>query len=762
MSTTDTVYRQCTLCEAHCGVAVTVDRDQNTVTTIRGDQDDPFSRGYLCPKAYALKGLNEDPDRLRRPVKRVDGQWVEISWEEGFALAADGLKATRERYGVNALGSYLGNPNVHNVGSTLYIPALLRALGTRKRFSASSVDQLPKQLSSLLMFGGGFKIPIPDVDRTDFFLVLGANPLVSNGSLMTAPDMKSRLRALKQRGGKLVVIDPRRSETAEVADEHHFIRPGTDALLLFSIVDVLFSEGLVDLGQVGAFSRGLDQLRDLAANFSPENTAAATGIAADTVRRLSREFAAADRAVCYGRIGTCTQQFGTLASWLIDCVTILTGNLDRPGGAMFPLPATGPAVEPKPKTADKRPYDRWRSRRGLSESFGELPAATMAEEIEGSGNDDPERIRALITVAGNPILSTPNGARLADAFRSLSFMVSVDFYINETTRFADVILPPTAPLEHPGYDLVFTQLAVRNIAKYSPAALEPASDSRDQWQILAELAGRLAGADARTVDEMVFSYLLSRAVGDGTGCPELNATAARAKLSDKPGPERILDLMLRAGPHGDRFDDSRDGLSLARVQAATHGIDLGPLEPRLPGYLGTPDAHIDLAPDLLVADVPRLSEYLRDAADADAEATSADASQAPTRPMVLIGRRLLRTNNSWMGNIPSLAKGPDRCTLFVHPDDAARIGLSTGSSACVRSRVGELVAPVSLTDEVMPGVVSLPHGFGHNDDGSQLTVARGKPGVNVNLLVDEEQVDAVSGNGVLSGIPVEISPALGT
>jgi anaerobic selenocysteine-containing dehydrogenase len=733
------VYRNCTLCEAHCGVAIEVDRAEERIVTIRGDADDSFSRGYLCPKAYALKGLHEDPDRLRRPVRRVGQEWQEIDWDEALDLVATRLGQVRDTHGPAALGSYAGNPTVHDFATSLYLPALFKALGNHKRFSASSVDQLPKQLSGLLMYGRGFNIPVPDIDRTSYMLVLGANPVVSNGSLMTAPDMPGRLERLRARGGKLVVVDPRRSETARVADEHHFIRPGTDAWFLFSLVHVLFAEDLVRLGRVAPWVRGLDELRALAAEFAPEATASRTGIAPDTVRRLAREVATADSAVCYGRIGTCTQQFGTLASWLVDCVTILTGNLDRPGGAMFPYPATSMAEEaPRP---GKLPYARWRSQRGLPEAFGELPAATLAEEIEGNGS---ERIRGFVTLAGNPVLSCQNGARVARALSSLDFMVSIDIYINETTRFADVILPPRSSLEQLNYELVFSRLAVRHVAKLSPRVFEPEPDTRDQWQILAELAGRLTRMPADMIDELVFATVCSKAVGPGTGCPEVAADQARAAAGTQRGPERILDLLLRAGPYGDHFDDARPGLSLARVRAEPHGVDIGPMEPRVPQVLGTESGAIELAPPLLAADVARLHAAL---------------AQDPAGRLLLIGRRQLRSNNSWMSNIHSLAKGRERCTLLVHPSDAERLGLVDGGRAVVRSRVGELTAPVTVTGEVMPGVVSLPHGFGHDADGARLRVAREHAGVNSNLLTDEGAVDVLSGNGVLNGIPVQVSPA---
>ena len=739
---TEIIHRTCPLCEAKCGISVEVDREAGTVATIRGDVDDPFSRGYLCPKAYGLKGLQEDPDRLRRPIRRVGSDWREIGWEEAFEFAATRLREVRTAHGGDAIGTYVGNPNVHDLGATLYLAPLLRGLGTRRRFSASSVDQLPKMLSASLMFGAPLSIPIPDLDRTDFLLVLGANPIASNGSLMTAPDMPGRLAALRARGGKLVVIDPRRSETARLADEHLFIRPGSDAYFLFALVHTLFEEKLVGLDRLESHVRGVEAVQTLAKEFAPEAVAAATGIEASRVRDLARRFAAAERAACYGRTGTCTQEFGTLASWLVDVVNTLTGNLDRPGGVMFPRAATGPLTDPSEPR--QLAHARWHSRvRGLPETLGELPAAALAEEIDEAGD---ESIRAMVTVAGNPVLSTPNGNRLARALESLEFMVSVDIYLNETTRFADVILPPTSPLERSNYDLVFYGLSVRNVAKYSPRVLEPPKDSRDQWEILAELAGRTNGANADAVDDLVFSHLLSSAVGSPeSSCPDVSVEEARRQLGDRRGPERILDLMLRAGPYGDHFEPGQSGLSLEVLRDAEHGLDFGALEPRLPGMLSTESGAVELAPALLSDDVSRLRERLDERAGDDR--------------LMLVGRRHLRSNNSWMHNVHALAKGRDRCTLLVHPTDAKRLGLVDGARARIQSRVGAIEAPVVVSEEMMPGVVSLPHGFGHDAEGAQMRVARQHAGVNSNLLTDEIQVDALSGNGVLNGIPVEVAPA---
>lgn len=734
---TRVVYRSCSLCEAHCGVAVEIDGE--LVRTVRGDPADVLSRGYICPKAYGLKGLQDDPDRLRRPLVRDGARFREASWEEALGLVAARLRATRDAHGPDSIATYLGNPNAHDYAATLYAPLFLRALGTRWRFSATSVDQLPKMISSAALFGAPLAIPVADIDHTDFLLVLGANPLVSNGSLMTAPDFPGRLAALRARGGTLAVVDPRRSETAAVADRHLFLRPGSDALLLFALVHVLFDEGLVRMGRLAAFTNGADRIEAMARNFAPEQVATATGIDAATIRQLARDFAAAPRAACYGRIGTCTQEFGTLASWLVDVLNVLTGNLDRPGGALFPRPAHAPA-EDRPRKPGRMPYARWASHvRNLPEFAGELPVAALAEEIDSAGD---ARVRALVTIAGNPILSTPNGARLEKAIESLDFVVSIDLYLNETSRLADVILPSTTPLERSNYDMVFHGLSVRNHAKWSPAALPKPVDSRHGWEILLEIAARVNGASPEQLDEMLFAGLLASAL---RSCPGVSEADARTKLGAGPGPDRLVDLLLRAGPYGDRFDDTASGLSLAKLQAAEHGVDLGPLASRLPEMLATASGRIELAPDLLSGDVPRLRDALTRLADGAA--------------FVLIGRRHLRSNNSWMHNLPALAKGKDRCTLVVHPRDAETLGLTGGGRARVRSRVGEVVAPVEISDAMLRGVVSLPHGHGHDAPGARLEVAARRPGVNSNLLSDETFLDALSGNAVLNGIPVEIAPA---
>ncbi|WP_158879414.1 molybdopterin-dependent oxidoreductase [Amycolatopsis anabasis] len=713
-----TAHVTCPLCEATCGLTVALDGDR--VTGVRGDAEDVFSRGYLCPKGASLGALHHDPDRLRAPLVKRDGEFAEVGWDEAFAEIDRRLRPILDD-DRDAVAVYAGNPAAHNLAATLYGPVLYKAIGTRNVYTAGTVDQIPKHFSAGYLFGHGFSIPVPDLDRTEHLLVLGANPLVSNGSLMTAADVRGRLRAIRERGGKIVVVDPRRSRTARAADEHHAIRPGTDALLLFAMVHVLFAENLVAPGRLAGHVTGVDDVRELARPFTPEAVAPATGIDASEIRRMTRELAAAGRAAVYGRIGTTTQAFGTLASWLVDVLNVLTGNLDREGGAMFPLAAAG---QPNSASGKRRPFTtgRWKTRvRELPEVFGEVPVATLADEIVTPG---PGRVRALLTVCGNPCLSTPNAQRLAEALGQLDFMVSLDVYLNETTRHADVILPGPTPLERPHYDLALYQLAVRNVANWTPAALP--SELPQEWQTLLRLTGIVTGqgpeADLEALDEFVAATIARRGGVDP------------ALAGDRRGPERLVDLMLRGGPYD---------LTLADLEAAPHGVDLGPLRPRVPEILSTASGKIELAPEAITADVPRLAAELARVPDG----------------LVLIGRRHLSSNNSWMHNLEPLVRGGNRCTVQVHPADADRLGLIDGGRALVRSRAGKIEVPVEVTEEVRPGVVSIPHGWGHDVPGTRTAVAAAHAGVNSNVLADEILLDALSGTAVLNGIPVEVGPA---
>ena len=740
----ETKYRICPLCEATCGLELTV--EGRRVTAIRGDDADVFSQGFICPKGVALAQLDQDPDRLRQPLRRRNGRFEPTSWDDAFAEIERRLTPIIAAHGADAVAVYLGNPNVHNLSLTLYGQALLRTLRTTNLFSASTVDQIPKQLAAGLMFGTFLSVAVPDIDRCDYLLILGANPFDSNGSLWTVPDFPGRLRALQQRGGRCVVIDPRRTRTAEAADRHFFIRPGTDALLLMGIVHTLFAEKLVQLGELAPHTAGITAVEAAARAFTPEAVAAVCGIDAPSIRELARDLARAPRAAVYGRIGTCTQAFGTLASWLVDVCNVLTGNLDRPGGAMFPL-AAGFAGNSHgtPGVGRGIRTGRRRSRvRGAPEVMGELPAACLAEEIETAGDG---QVRALIVIGGNPVLSTPNGGRLARALDTLDFVVSLDIYLNETAHYADVILPGLSPLEESHYDAVFPQFGYRNAARYSAPVFD-APDQPREWEMLLRLtaivSGQGAGADIEALDHFVATTQIQRAVGDEhSPIHGRDPGEILAALAPRRGPERLLDLALRSGPYGDGFGARADGLSLARLEANPHGVDLGPLQSRIPEVLRTPSGKIELAPPSLLADVERLRQSL--------------VAPAANGNMMLVGRRHLRSNNSWMHNIPLLAGGRARCTLQVHPDDATRLGLCDGARARVTSRVGVVDVAVELTDAIMPGVVSLPHGWGHDQPGTRLTVAAERPGVNSNLLTDELALDPLSGNAILNGIPVQVA-----
>jgi anaerobic selenocysteine-containing dehydrogenase len=688
-----------------CGITVETQGDR--VASIRGDADDPFSRGHLCPKAVALKDVHEDPDRLRRPLRRTEAGWREIPWDEALAEAARGLHRAQQAHGRSAVGVYLGNPNVHNHGAILFNQLFLRTLRSRSLYSATSVDQLPQMLAALQMFGHQLLLPVPDVDRTSFFLVLGANPLASNGSLMTAPGIERRLKELRARGGALVVVDPRRTETAALATQHLAIRPGTDAFLLLGLLHTIFAEGLARPGPLADHTDGAAEVARAVAPYAPESSEAATGISAPTVRDLARRFAAADGAVAYGRVGVSTQSFGGLCSWLVNVLNLVTGNLDRPGGALFARPAAD-VVALAARIGQRGSFARRRSRvRGLPEFGGELPVATLADELETPGEG---QVRALVTVAGNPVLSGPNGSRLDRALQGLEFMVSVDFYLNETTRHAHLILPPTFALERDHYDLVFHALAVRNTAKYSPALFAKPAGARHDWEILLELATRLEALRGR----------------------RLRALATRLALR-RLGPTGIVAWLLRRGPYR--------GLTLRRLRRSPHGIDLGPLEPCLPARLGTPDHRIRLAPPVFLEDLARLG------------------AEGPPPALALIGRRHLRSNNSWMHNSERLVKGPERCTLLMHPEDASARGLAHGQRVAVSSRVGTVEVPLEVSDAMRPGVVSLPHGYGHDRRGVRLGIAAAHAGASVNDLNDDARVDALCGTAAFSGTPVEVVAA---
>ncbi len=754
-------HRICPLCEATCGLEITTRHSERDgapiaeVVKIRGHDADVFSAGFICPKGAAIGELHADPDRLRAPLVKRDGVFVEVSWDEAFAEIERRLPAILAEHGADSVAMAIGNPAAHKASLLLYGSRLGRAIGTKNLYSASTLDQMPKQLSVGLMFGHWLSIPVPDLPRTDLLLILGANPMASNGSLWTVPDFRGKAKAAQARGAKIIVVDPRRSETAELADQHLFIRPGGDLFLLAALVHTLFEEALVKLGRLAEHTAGVAELKEAVRGCSAEAMAPRCGIAAAQIRELARALAAAERAAVYGRIGTCVNEHGTLNSWLVDAVNVLLGQLDAPGGAMFSKAAafaanaTGPAGRGKGITTGRR-HSRVS---GAPEVYGEFPMTLLAEEIETPG---PGQIRALITVASNPVLSAPGGARLAAAAGGLELMISLDIYLNETTRHADVILPGLSPLEDSHFDVAFPQFAWRNAVRFSEPVLPRGADAAPtEWETMLRLTaivqGKGAGADLAALDDELTADDVRRSAGPF-------AEAVLAAVSQWKGPERLIDLALRSGPYGDQFGRAPDGLTLEKVKAHPEGLDLGELTPRIPEMLRTPSGKIELAPQVLLDQLAR--------AMAEAE--------RPLPALQVIGRRQLRSNNSWMHNLPSLAKGKARCTALVHPDDAARLGLRDAGRGRLRRATGaaadgggggasggsgaEIIVDIEISDEMMPGVVSLPHGWGHDLPGARLGVAAARPGANLNAVLDERTRDPLSGNAVLNGIAIELVP----
>lgn len=712
---THTIARQCTLCEAHCGILVTVDHDR--VTRIVGDPEDVLSHGYICPKATALAHLHHDPDRLRRPMRRVGDGFEEIGWDEAFALAGERLRAVRRRHGRDAIAMYLGNPAAHS-SSVLYGIALRVALLTRKFYSASSIDQFPQEFAAWKMFGSNVLLPIADVDRTDRLLVLGANPAVSNGSVTTMPDARGRITAIRRRDGSVVVVDPRRTETARIADEHVAVRPGGDPYLLLGMLHTILADGSRPAPGTVPLA-GMDELAELVQTCTPEAMAPRAGVDADTIRRLARDHAAARSAIAYARLGVCHQVTGTLTHWLVNTLNAVTGNLDRPGGQMFSTP---PIDAPRLLRRFGSGYGQWSSRTGEHKSFRtELPVVGLADEMLGDEKGSVGPVRALITYAGNPVLSTPQAGRLDEALDSLDFFVAVDMYVTETSRQADLILPPVSHLEREEFDFLFPVFSVRNNARYNAQVFEPASDALEDWQIMARLTLEVLPLPLR---------------------PRL-IRPLRALL-ERLGPRRLAALGVLVGPHG-VLRRGRRGLTLGRIRRTRGGVDLGPLQPRLRSLVSTRDRRVHVAPPELVEETRRLL-----------------ASVAPDGPetefdLRLIGRRHLRSNNSWLHNIPTMVKGRDRCTVLMHPDDASARSLVHGQVVTVRSRIGSIVVPVEVSDEIRAGTVAIPHGWGHDEKGVGWSTAAAHPGANVNLLHDPAVTDTFTGNAAVNATMVNVA-----
>ncbi|MED5432373.1 MAG: molybdopterin-dependent oxidoreductase [Pseudomonadota bacterium] len=736
-----THYHTCNLCEAMCGIEIEHRGDE--ILAIRGDKDDPFSKGHICPKAVALQDLHNDPDRLRHPVKRTADGWVPISWDQALDETAQRLYDIQQTHGKDAVALYFGNPTAHNHGALFALLPFVKALRSRQRYSATSADQLPHMLAAWQLFGHQALFPIPDVDRTDYFLIIGGNPLASNGSIMTVPDVKGRLKALQKRGGRVVVVDPRRTETAKAADEHHFVRPGTDVYLLLAIVQVMFEELLVAPGRLDSMLDGQKDLARLVANWKPEKVADTVGMSADAIRKLARDIAAAPRAAVYSRVGVTTSAHGSLSAWLVYVINILTGNLDREGGVMFTRPAFD-IVAMGALSGDTGSFDRYRSRvHGYPEFGGEFPVTTLADEMLTPGKG---QVKAFVSHAGNPVLSCPDGRKLDQALGNLDFMVSIDLYINETTRHANIILPPTGQLEHAQFDPIFQAVAVRNVVKFSPPLVSKPEGTLHDWEILHGLTtrlNRLRARDRKTRLQVAATDRFIRKLGD-RGLVDLGL-----RLGPYGTGGKVLDDLRRDGLHSlpkvawKVLKGERKGLTLKKVLAAPHGIDLGPLQPMLPERLFTRDQRINLVPALYFRALQGLP-----------------APKSPPREeMLMIGRRHIRSNNSWMHNSQRLVKGKGRCNVMIHPQDAQRLGVDEGDDVVLSSPAGTIVLPAWLSDDIMPGVISVPHGWGHDRDGVQLGVARRVAGQSVNDVIGSNRVEAVTAMAQLNGIPVKVEAA---
>jgi len=731
----------CGICEAACGVKVQV--EDGKVVGVRGDPEHPATRGYFCAKGTALQATQHDPDRLRAPLVRRGDKLVETTWEDAFRILKDRLGPIIAEGGPDAVAWHLGTPLTHDYGIWIYGTMALRLAGSTQVYTTATLDHMPMMTAAGLMFGArntaSFSHAAPDVDHTDLLVLLGCNPLVSNATGITAP--RGRLHNIQKRGGRIIVIDPQRTQTAEMADQHLRLRPGADAALLAALINVIFTEGLDRLHRIQKYVVGADALRAAVRPFTPEAISARCGIAPQTIRELAREIAAAPAAAIYGRCGALTQQFGSVAVWLMYALGAVTGNLDRPGGMLFPLPA---AATHNTRGGNGRGYPfpsgRWRTRvGGHPEVLGELPTPMLAEEILAERSP----IRALITMASNGARTAPDSERYEAAMRHVELLVSVDMYVNETTRHADIILPPPPLLERDHYDAFYEQLAHRNHTRYTDAVMPLPAGAYSEHQILLEITAVLGGfgdMDRGTIDDILLSALVHDIVEEpGSVLSHMDPQDVLMALGGERGPKRGLDLRLRAGAYGDHFGARPEGLTLAKLRALPHGVDLGPLRPRLPEVLRTPSGRVELAPAPLVADLDRLREAL-----------------AETPELVIIGRRQTRSMNTMLHNVPALMKGPERCTLWVHPDDALARGLLDGSQCEITSANGRIEAKVEVSDLVMPGVVSLPHGWGHHGPGLQLSIAAQHPGANLNAITGPAGLDVPSGTAAFNGVKVEV------
>lgn len=776
-----THFRTCNICDALCGLAIEYSDTQ--IVSIKGDKQDPFSKGYICPKATALQDIHEDPDRLKQPIKRTETGWEKISWSDAFDLAAEGLKATQQNHGKNSVGTYIGNPTAHNHGNILMLKGLLDAVGSKNRFSATSVDQLPLMLASMKLFGNNALFAVPDVDRARFLVILGANPLASGGSFMSGPNIKKRFSNLKRRkDGRIVTIDPRFTETAEVSTEHYYITPGKDAFLLLAMLNVIFSEGLENTAHLPV--ENINVLKGLCMSFQPEKVADEVGIKGPVIAELARSLATQKNAALYGRLGASAQEFGSLCNWLIYVINIVTGNMDVEGGMMFPRPAIDLAGLGA-LSGEVNSFDVRRSRvRNLPSHAGEFPAATMADEMlmEGAG-----QIKAMITMAGNPVLSIPNGRKMERALSGLDFMVSFDLYVNETTQYADLIIPPTSPLEHGHYDVAIQLVAYRHTAKYSEPLFEKPQGAYQEWQSILELTKRLNSTNKFTSafaamlakylywlgDEGMLNFLLKmgpyarkplmlEAINKNlSGISFLKIgqyySVLNSKLISLLKRNDALNALIEIGPYGKSSFPVNGGLSIKTLKRSPHGIDIGPLKTCLPDRLNTQNKKINLDPTIYLKDINKIAAKLDVPGKIARHSVASRTKKGNSFDMLLIGRRHIRSNNSWLHNSHRLVKGKNRCTLLMNEKDAAKKKLIDGNQVEVSSKIGSVVIELEVCNSIKPGVVSIPHGWGHHREGAKLSIASKFSGVSVNDITDENLVESLTGVAILNGVPVKVA-----
>jgi formate dehydrogenase len=709
----------CRICEAACGMVATV--EDGRITKLRPDRDHPLSQGEACPKGVAMLEVHDDPDRVLHPMRRrADGEGFErVSWREAIADIGTRLRAVRDEHGGDAIGWYMGNPGAFSYSHPLWVKGFVDALGSKHYYTASSQDVSNRFAASALLYGSPALLPIPDLNRTKFLLVVGANPLVSHGSVLTAPRIRHQLDEIVERGGRVVVVDPRRSETARQY-EHVPVQPDSDAQLLLSLLHVIFDEHLEDTAAITEQSTGTQLLRNAAAEHPPEATESATGVPADTVRALARDIAAAESAAIYGRTGSCLGRHGTLVSFLLDALGLVTGNLDRPGGLVFGRPVI--ALDEVAHRGGLDSYGKVHSRiGGFPDVLGAMPASLMAEEITTPGDG---QMHALFVSAGNPVMSVPDGDKLTRALVELDLLVSIDLYVNETNKHADYVLPAATFLEREDLPIAFLGFYTTPFIQWTEPVVAPRGEARDEWETIDDIAGELGIVPLPI--------------------PQLRMLGRR--LTRWLTPQRLVELLLRTSAQGDLFGLRRGKLNLDVLRKHPSGIVVdeqiatGVLRKRI--Y--TRDKRVNLQPQQLREALDRL----RDLGGADS------GGEFPLR---LIGLRELRSHNSWMHNSPMLMRGKRTHAARVHPDDAVAHGLSDGGGVRITSKHGSLEVAVKVTDEIVAGTVALPHGWGHHG-GWQVANAAG--GANSNVLAGSavEDLEPLAGMAFLNGIRVKLEP----